>query len=349
MQCRGNNSEGDKVSQNEIDCIKGESNPRRVDGNDPGYHYPINAWINALVNATKGSKGPSLILPLFASALSAHGSIHSYIYVVITPSLLTMAPRKSRQMRNLKQLPLQFGSRKSGAGAGGKGKLTKSVSAPSTSTSSHTAPPARVTVVDSSDIEEISAPERESSVEQISEADLPFSISKGKTVDTEGTDGNKLEVDRMEDIEEAEEEAEEEPPRKKRRVSRRTTKTTVELPSDDEAEAPRPKRGKAKGKKRGSSKALKSVSPRGAASKRLSITAKGSGKLAEHIDLFALRKHFGEIREKMGSITPSKLLLYCSAVNLYAQRAPVHAEDRSMEDHILHFFDLYVNLASGMV
>ena len=25
-------------------CIKGESNPRRVDGNDPGYHYPINAF-----------------------------------------------------------------------------------------------------------------------------------------------------------------------------------------------------------------------------------------------------------------------------------------------------------------
>ena len=24
-------------------CIKRESNPRRVDGNDPGYHYPINA------------------------------------------------------------------------------------------------------------------------------------------------------------------------------------------------------------------------------------------------------------------------------------------------------------------
>ena len=27
-------------------CIKGESNPRRVDGNDPGYHYPINAVAN---------------------------------------------------------------------------------------------------------------------------------------------------------------------------------------------------------------------------------------------------------------------------------------------------------------
>src|SRR5882762_11178162 len=27
-------------------CIKGESNPRRVDGNDPGYHYPINAYLN---------------------------------------------------------------------------------------------------------------------------------------------------------------------------------------------------------------------------------------------------------------------------------------------------------------
>ena len=26
-------------------CIKGESNPRRVDGNDPGYHYPINAYV----------------------------------------------------------------------------------------------------------------------------------------------------------------------------------------------------------------------------------------------------------------------------------------------------------------
>ena len=30
-------------------CIKGESNPRRVDGNDPGYHYPINAIHNAPV------------------------------------------------------------------------------------------------------------------------------------------------------------------------------------------------------------------------------------------------------------------------------------------------------------
>ena len=26
-----------------LQCIKRESNPRRVDGNDPGYHYPINA------------------------------------------------------------------------------------------------------------------------------------------------------------------------------------------------------------------------------------------------------------------------------------------------------------------
>jgi hypothetical protein len=25
-------------------CIKGESNPRRVHGKDPGYHYPINAY-----------------------------------------------------------------------------------------------------------------------------------------------------------------------------------------------------------------------------------------------------------------------------------------------------------------
>ena len=34
-----------KLKEKEINelCIKGESNPRRVDGNDPGYHYPINA------------------------------------------------------------------------------------------------------------------------------------------------------------------------------------------------------------------------------------------------------------------------------------------------------------------
>ena len=30
-------------------CIKGELNPRRIesyDGNDPGYHYPINASVS---------------------------------------------------------------------------------------------------------------------------------------------------------------------------------------------------------------------------------------------------------------------------------------------------------------
>ena len=34
-----------KRMQEESVCIKGESNPRRVDGNDPGYHYPINACV----------------------------------------------------------------------------------------------------------------------------------------------------------------------------------------------------------------------------------------------------------------------------------------------------------------
>ena len=32
-----------KELKKKLKCIKGESNPRRVDGNDPGYHYPINA------------------------------------------------------------------------------------------------------------------------------------------------------------------------------------------------------------------------------------------------------------------------------------------------------------------
>ena len=31
-------------AQKTYPCIKRESNPRRVDGNDPGYHYPINAY-----------------------------------------------------------------------------------------------------------------------------------------------------------------------------------------------------------------------------------------------------------------------------------------------------------------
>ena len=40
---------------NDVDdsiCIKGESNPRRVDGNDPGYHYPINALTVMETNLT---------------------------------------------------------------------------------------------------------------------------------------------------------------------------------------------------------------------------------------------------------------------------------------------------------
>ena len=32
-------------------CIKRESNPRRVDGNDPGYHYPINAFVVVVVES----------------------------------------------------------------------------------------------------------------------------------------------------------------------------------------------------------------------------------------------------------------------------------------------------------
>jgi hypothetical protein len=32
-----------KIGQKEL-CTKRESNSRRVDGNDPGYHYPISAW-----------------------------------------------------------------------------------------------------------------------------------------------------------------------------------------------------------------------------------------------------------------------------------------------------------------
>ena len=43
-----------KLFQLGRDCIKGESNPRRVDGNDPGYHYPINAipeqWYDIICN-----------------------------------------------------------------------------------------------------------------------------------------------------------------------------------------------------------------------------------------------------------------------------------------------------------
>ena len=33
---------GSKESKN--NCIRRESNSRRIDGNDPGYHYPTNAW-----------------------------------------------------------------------------------------------------------------------------------------------------------------------------------------------------------------------------------------------------------------------------------------------------------------
>ena len=43
-------------------CIKGESNPRRVDGNDPGYHYPINAYkrLSAVLDSYDLSKPVTL-------------------------------------------------------------------------------------------------------------------------------------------------------------------------------------------------------------------------------------------------------------------------------------------------
>ena len=43
--CQGRRWQGlSKAKRKRQHCIKGESNPRRVDGNDPGYHYPINAY-----------------------------------------------------------------------------------------------------------------------------------------------------------------------------------------------------------------------------------------------------------------------------------------------------------------
>ena len=43
MLCLEINFHNKRLCAPKIDCIKRESNPRRVDGNDPGYHYPINA------------------------------------------------------------------------------------------------------------------------------------------------------------------------------------------------------------------------------------------------------------------------------------------------------------------
>ena len=42
-------------------CIKGESNPRRVDGNDLGYHYPINAYIVTGLHQCEGSTTTDLV------------------------------------------------------------------------------------------------------------------------------------------------------------------------------------------------------------------------------------------------------------------------------------------------
>lgn len=282
-----------------------------------------------------------------------------------------MAPRVAREKPVLKQSSLQFGSRKSGKAADGKAKSSTTTPTPVATTRSVPASVAEEVVHDS-DIEEISAPEWEpTAMEHISEVDEPAPVTPSKRRKGKATAAKKGKG-KLEDEDEIEV-VEEERPKKRRRVSSRGTKASVEIAADDEAKASTSKGAKGKRKqpkgRKGLSKSVFSSregvensesnkAANWAAESKIKITVKGSGKTAKHVDLPALRKHFGYVREKMGNVKPSEspvLLLfphggrtrstgYMHPNSRLTSSFPVHAKDQSMEDHILRFFDVYVYL-----
>ncbi|KIP05551.1 hypothetical protein PHLGIDRAFT_128811 [Phlebiopsis gigantea 11061_1 CR5-6] len=233
----------------------------------------------------------------------------------------------------LKQSLLQFGSRKSSkTAAEGKGKGT----APTVHT-----PVAEIyqpinrgvyTISDDSDIEEFTAPEQElSEVELVKEIEEPAEPASSRASKRGKGTAPAVETEKVVDEDDIEDTEEDQPLKKKRRTSRRTARASIETPADEDAAT-----SKKKGKQVKSAKGNKDVfkSRDGTensepmteeswevGSKKIKITTKDN-KVAKHVDVAAMRKHFGYVRGKMGNVKP------------------VHATNHSMEDHILRFFDL---------
>ncbi|GJE93854.1 hypothetical protein PsYK624_100180 [Phanerochaete sordida] len=255
-------------------------------------------------------------------------------------------PRQSLKPKTLRQSSLSFPSKRSTATEAKEKHAQPSASATPT--------PRRTTdisdiddvidIPDTSDIEEMepvttSLPQ-DDEVELLSD-DEPVRAPAAKATRGKRAASRKGKAAEQEDeiVDEIEEEEEEERPKKKRRVSSRTAKSaaaSIEAPVEDEPGAASTKKGKGrKGKKSlaksvfGSREGVENSESNTVASwkdesKKTKLTAKGSGKnaVAKHVDIVKMREHFGYVRAQQGNVMP------------------IHAENHSMEDHILRFFDL---------
>ena len=230
-----------------------------------------------------------------------------------------MPSKPSKPKPALKQSFLQFGSRKSGkAAADSIGKQAAAAATSAAETETHQPLQRDVHVIsDDSDIEEFTAAEQEPSevepdeeVEVIEEPEESDSLRAPRRSQRRAAAAQLEKVAEEDDVEDADEE---QPPKKKRRTSRRTAGASIEAPADEGTLSSK------KGKQTKSAKGKKSVfksrdgtENSGAVkedswevvSRKIKITTKDS-QVANHVDIAAMRKHFGHVREKMGNVKPS--------------------------------------------
>lgn len=188
------------------------------------------------------------------------------------------------------------------------------------------------------DIESASTPDKDDEVELLSDDEPERASTSRRSRRTAPSTKRGKALVQEDEVEEDEEQAQ---PKKKRRVSARTAKSaaaSIEAAAEDEDEGPPAKKGKgkqAKGKKslaksifRSREGVENSESNKEAdwatASQKIKITAKGNDKasVAKHVDVVKMREHFSYVRSQQGNVKP------------------IHAENHSMEDHILRFFDV---------
>lgn len=251
-----------------------------------------------------------------------------------------MAP-KATSTKPLKQAPISFLTQRASSARSSKakqGKLSASVTdAPQTTAAISDAVDA-VEILAASDIEDAEPTALHAMEDDEVSDDEPEPAAASRNgggkraiAPAKKGKGKKEEEDDIEDFEEEKEE-EEKPPKKKRRVSARTAKSaaaSIEAPSEGDSGAPTKKgKGKqAKGKKSLSKSVFRSRegvensesnkdTDWATESKNIKISAKGNGTSAvgKHVDIAAMRKHFGYVREKQGNVMPSESPPYRFAV-----------------------------------
>ncbi|EKM50717.1 uncharacterized protein PHACADRAFT_264153 [Phanerochaete carnosa HHB-10118-sp] len=255
--------------------------------------------------------------------------------------------RRTIKPKILKQTSLSFPAKRSNIASGGKEKQSQSsASATPLQTTADISDVDDVTsTYEPSDLEEVehiaTLAKEDDEAEQVSDSEpertLTSRTKAGKRAAQSVEGKEKEEEDGIED-----EGEEKERPKKKRRVSVRVAKSaaaSIEVPpKGEESFDPSAKKGKGK-RTRGKKSLAKSVfgSREGVEnsegnreadwateSKKIKITAKGNGKgaVAKHVDVLKMREYFSYVRAQQGNVKP------------------IHAQNHSMEDHILRFFDL---------